>query len=535
MNSQLLASLLLTIKNAIRCFRIQDFLHGQRSMNSIVIQMNEFLTTTPPEVLGDCIVPLSQNLQNILDAQQRNDTVLLADLLEIQLLPSIDMLLQESVLNQEPNHPDYLEENLAFLKDNSFAALIRNHIITNDYSVELTNLGNFTVKYNGDISIYYHSNVNPIEEGNLFASYYGTSQQLSYTVLGFGFGYHIDALLKHDRRYKITVIESNLDMLKLAFTYCRLQEILSNSRLSLHYCEPTSINRFLSSDSTLLIHYPSFQVLPKGAVKDALHNYFLSSSTMYAQGNLLCWNFYDNIQLQDSSVDAICSSITGKDVLYIGGGPSLEYYLDKLREISKGSRQVIICASTVYRNLIKQDIIPDYVMMIDPQPHMLQHIKDIPETKTALLYLSTAASAAVQSFQGTRYCLYQKDYPDANAFAVRHHYTLFETGGSVSTLALDFALRFRCRQLTTIGLDLGYTDLKKHSFEKEITIPDSPCKESLLQVKGVTGSMIFTTHILNSYRLWIEKRLQKETSIPCINLSNGAWIEGMENRPLADV
>ena len=157
---------------------------------------------------------------------------------------------------------------------------------------------------------------------------------------------------------------------------------------------------------------------------------------------------------------------------------------------------------------------------------MIRHIQDIPETKTTMLYLCTTASNAVQEFKGKRYIIYQKDYPEAYKYATVRDYTLFETGGSVSTLAIDLAIRFGCRQLTTLGLDLGYTENKTHSFENSATLD----KQSLLHVKSVTGATIPTTRVFNSYRLWIENRIQDSKDISFVNLSSGAFIEGMENR-----
>ena len=527
MKTQLLTHLLKNIKNTIHYFRIQDFFHGQRTLNSVTMQMNELLSGPDAETIGDSIHPITQALQSIFQAQQNNDTVLLADLLEIQLLPLIDTLLQEVILSaQQTSAHDYLEDNLKYLDNEALENQIRQHSISLKYSIEQTNLGLYTIRYNGEKSLYYHSNVNPKEEGKLFASYYGKNDVLSYTVLGFGMGYHVQALLEHDRRYTVKVIETNLDVLKIAFSYCDLASILSNKRFQLHYCPLDLVQNLLSSDSTLLLHYPSFQVLKDGPLKEALNNYFISLSTMYGQENLLLWNFYDNMQWKDSCVDEIRSVFKGKDIIYVGGGPSLEYCMDELYTKSLSSDNIIICASTVYRHLIEHHIIPDYVIMIDPQEHMIRHIQALPETKTTMLYLCTTASNAVQAFKGKRYIIFQKDYPDAFKYATGRNYTLFETGGSVSTLAIDLAIRFGCRQLTTLGLDLGYTENKTHSFENSATFD----KQSLLYVKSVTGATIPTTRVLNSYRLWIEKRIQDRGDISFVNLSRGAFIEGMENR-----
>lgn len=526
MNIQLLRSIFLNTKNAIHFFRIQDFLHGQRTMNVITSQLNQFLTTPDAALLGDSILSVTQTLQDLLTTQQNNDTVLLADLLEIQLLPFIDALLQEAVLSaSEPTTPDYLEANLQLLSNQTLANQIRQHTLSSLYTIELTNLGLYTVKYNGTPALYYHSNVNPVAEANAFASYYGKSDTFSYTLFGFGLGYHAQALLRHDRRYTVTVVETNLDILKIAFTCMDFSTLLTNKRFSLEYCTLASMKDILNRTSTLLIHYPSFQQLSPSPLKDALNHYFISLNTIYSQEKLLNWNFYDNQKLGDANIDALRPVFENKAITYIGGGPSLEYCIKDLQTKTFKPDELLICASTVYRHLLEHQIIPDYVMMIDPQNHMIRHLQDIPEQKTALLYLCTAASNAMQAFHGKRYCIFQRDYPDANTLATSQGYTLFETGGSVSTLAIDLAIRFGCKQFTAIGLDLGYTNNQTHAFKSS----QSNHSPSLLEVKSTSGATILTTHILNTYRLWIEKRIQNEHEISFINLSNGAYIQGMQN------
>lgn len=529
MDTQLLRNLYLNTKNAIRYFRIQDFLHGQRTLNLVTRQMNLLLSGPDAAILGDSILTITQTLQDIFATQQNNDTVLLADLLEMQLLPFIDTLLQESVLsNTETTTPDFLEENLKHLDNQELAKQIRNHTISPLYAIELTNIGLYTVKYTGEPSLYYHSNINPIEEGALFASYYGKPDTFSYTIFGFGLGYHVQAFLNHDRRYTVNVIETNLDILKIAFTCFDLSNLLSNKRFSLHYCTLDSMKDLLNKESTLLFHYPSFQLLRPSPLKDVLNNYFISLNTIYGQGKLLDWNFYDNMKLKDENIDSLRSVFENKTVTYIGGGPSLEYCLENLKNKTLASDDVIVCASTVYRNLLKHQIVPDYVIMIDPQDHMIGHVRDIPETKTALLYLCTAASVAVEAFKGTRYCILQRDYEPANQLATENSFTTFETGGSVSTLAIDLAIRFGCKQLTTIGLDLGFTNDKKHAFETATSLNE----QLHMRVKSVTGGTILTTRVLNTYRLWIEKRIQDVKHVSFINLSKGAWIQGMNNQAL---
>ena len=505
------------------------------------------LNTILPMLNSEELSLVTDNFEEILNAQANCDYVLLADMLELTLLPSVKYILELLITtNMCKPEPEFLDTNLELLKSsdrfskyNSLIKLIKENSKNiqnsdNIYSIEFTNIGVPTLKVNKNNSqVYYHSNSNPYIEGHMFAEYYSKPDIYNYNVFGFGFGYHIRALLDLDRRFIINAIETNIDVLTFAFMYIDLTDILSNKRFSLEYCPINhSVNSFgavlnKSENTPLLIHYPSLLTLENGLLKQSLQDYFINLSSMYSQEKYLNWNFYYNMKLNNKSIDDIKQNFSNKNVIYVAAGPSLNYYFDYLRNNMHTNNTIIICASTIYRTLINENIIPNYVIMIDAQDNMISHVQNIKKTDTALIYLSTACSDAVLTFNGDKYVIFQHGYKPAEEYALKNHLSLIETGGSVSTSAIDLILRFNCKSLTTIGLDLAYTDNKTHSYDSD----SLDTSERYIQVKSVKGDYIPTTNILNIYRKWIEKRIRSVNtkSIKLINMSHGAYIEGMEN------
>jgi len=168
---------------------------------------------------------ITDNLGTILNAQSEADYVLLADMLEISLLTSVKSILEARISTDASNPiPEYLENNLESLKNadnsdkyNSLITLIQKNsakyissFSTQTkyiYNVEQTNIGVPTLKVTtNDKSVYYHSNVNPFSEGRMLAKYYAKPDTYNYNIFGFGFGYHIKALLDLDRRFRINAI-----------------------------------------------------------------------------------------------------------------------------------------------------------------------------------------------------------------------------------------------------------------------------------------------------------------------------------------
>lgn len=520
-------------KSITECFRVQDYFQGNKYMHIFVTKINDMLTNNNvfnKNEFNDIVA----TLEKLFNAQQNEDYILLADLLDMSIVPTLQNVLTEIILSNDVlADVNFLSENLSALRHKNYSQLADKILRTSkklsalkEYTVECTNTGYPTLKYScDDFSCYYHSNVSPADEGKAFAKYYVKENCYNYAILGFGFGYHIREFLNLDRRFVVNAIETNIEVLTLAFLYCDLRDIISNDRFKLSFCDEMDIVRQISVDEnvTFIIHNPSLRTLKIDLLRDELHKYFINLSSMYSQKKYLDWNFYYNIRQGDEPAHNIMSRFTDKSVIYIGGGPSLEYYLDYISE--NKSSKIIICASTVYRKLAEHSITPDYVVMIDAQDNMINHFKNASTASTSLIYLSTSCSDAVEMFQGDRYILFQNGYDKAEAYASENHLSLVETGGSVSTTIIDYLIQCRCRELTSIGLDLAYTDNKSHSFG----IGKASCSDNMFSVKSVSGGIVPTTSVLNLYRLWIEERIKNVTDIKFINLSHGAYIKGMEN------
>jgi hypothetical protein len=467
--------------------------------------------------------------------------VLLADILEMQLLPIFTEICQSIVADtcaaggQDYIECRFFEKNLELLKDSRLSSMIKenakrlkNHPELSPYHAEATNLGLNTLKYeSGSKSYYFHSNTNPIKEGESFANHYADDKCLDYLVFGFGMGYHVEALLQLDRRFKVAVVETNADVLTLAFMHRNLSNILSDENFKLIYAAVDKVADIIKAHDNyaLLPHYPSLMSLPDGSLKEALIDYYVKLNSARANKRLIDCNFYYNMKRNDAPADDVLSKLTGKSVIFVAGGPSLRDNLAYLRN-AQGDK-IIVTASTSYRLLMENGIVPDFVFMISSNENMVNHVAGIPAGKSALIYLCTTSRFGVNKFQGQHFIVFQNGYEPAEEFAKKNNYILIETGGSVSTAAIDFILQAGCAELITFGLDLAFTDNRTHSFDEETNITDN---DTSMEMTGIDGNPIKTSRILSIYRKWIENRLRQEKrDISLINVSRGVPIEGMKN------
>ncbi len=526
-----------TTKNIlINCEMICELIHRQnyyyssKLLNQTISLLGKFIDSCSSVVSEDIMGELISIFKEISETQATNNIVLLGDILQLKLVPLVGEL-QKFFLADADIVDDYFSGNVDCLDEPLKTKLLGNRASSAfcGYNVEYTNIGALTLcGEKGNNNIYFHSNGDPYKEARYFADEYSDDEYLEYVVLGMGLGYHIKALLECDQRYRVVVLELNLDVLTLACIYTDFTEYLKTNRLEIKYIDHVDgiASYVLSEKYKFIVHYPSLIMMDEGPMKAAINEYFVNLSSMQAHRKELAANFYFNQKLGDASIDAIKDVFYNKTVIYVGGGPSVQLRLNEIVELRRKEDSVFICAGTVYLKLIQSDVIPDYVIITDPAPGLVRQIVGSNSNGASMLYLSTASKDAVAAFKDIRYVLYQNGYEEAEKVAKENDYTLFETGGSVSTTAIDIALRFGCKKLVCVGLDLAFTNNQRHAFGIGGSVDT---ETNLLSVEAVEGGRINTSNNLNMYRKWIEQRIANVENVELVNMSRGAKIHGMKD------
>lgn len=523
------------IQQTIKEIRKQHFNGTARMLRHLIYLLSDYINLAANVLDKPTFSTLLSYLKELNETQQTKDYVLLGDILELKLLPFFYDIQATLLSNISYPYKEYFDKNLSFLEENSE---LYNHLkqwkktfstTQNTYIIEPTGTGFATLKKSYHNTYYYfHSNQNPYEDGSLFTISYAEDDVLDYTILGLGLGYHVIRFLAKDERFRITVLEPDLNIIGLAFTFTDLSYLLSQKRFQLIYSTDLKELRqcMQTEDSKFIIHYPSMMTMENETHKKLLEDYFLQMNSIEEQKSMLRTNFYYNRKKQDKPADTLKHLFENKTVIYLGGGPSTETKLPQIKDyISAHPDSISICAGKVYRKLLAENFIPDFVIITDASPWLSWQLSDIPQTNTSLLYLSTASKNAVNAFCGNRYIFFQQGYPESEAYALTNHLMMVETGGSVSTCAIDFALQMKCNKLITVGLDLAYPNSDSHAFGILGKVPENT---PLVNAKDLHGNQISTTAAFLIYKKWFENRFKK-TPVKCFNLTNGLAIDGMYN------
>ena len=512
------------------------------SIMELLPDCREYLAENGVELDKDIFMPI---LQELLSAQEKKDYILLADLYEMRLATVLYQL-QELICSAEQSffENDLYMENIEILNHTNpeLVTILKSGLdgqVEKGYSVEPTSGGDMTltVEFGGNKQ-YLHSNISVWKEAYFLARSWYSGDKAKYIIYGLGLGYHIYELYQLNEYMILEIYESDIQIIRMACSYTDNIKLFRNPNIKLIY-DPDFTRladrlEHIEEDEELLIHYPSLTVVNNKPVKEKLENYFIRHSSVKNQLCILNGNFNHNIRNYSSFVDELQLDFKGKNLYIIAAGPSLDHNFMRLHEITDRNKCIILATGTVFRKLINAGIKPDYVLVTDPNARVYKQIAGLEDCDVPMLYLSTAYYGFAANYKGKKYLVCQKDYPKAEEFAEEKGLQLFQTGGSVSTTALDIGITFGCRRIIFLGLDLAYTDDYAHA--SDTSRRNAIMTQDMRQVEDIHGKLIYTGRSLDMFRLWIENRIRDVKDMEFIDATEGgARIKGMRIAKLADV
>lgn len=481
---------------------------------------------------------ISNALQDMLLAQENKDYVLLADLLELRLLPFLQSL-QEVIRSYDGLGTDLnvWTNNLAALekRDISLWKQIQSYHEAYEketaagtwqgrHHLEATNSGAFTMAGQDEKgSYYYHSNVNPETEAAAFADYYYDEESDSYVIWGLGLGYHIKEMFRLDDGIRIQVFENDLDVIYHCLMAVDLSKLIANKRFSLIY-DPDFKKIIPALDNiteNLIIHSPSLRHIRDTRIREQMEMFFIRDSGKRNAAILFGSNSRENFKHYDGYIDELKPEFEGKDVIIVAAGPSLDKNVELLKNKKPGI--IILAVETVFRKLLKLGIDVDYMIVTDANSRIYSHLAGLEEEQIPMLYLATAYKGYSMNYCGKKYLICQNGYDRAQELAKQKGWHLYETGGSVSTTALDVCIYLGCKSIAFIGLDLAYTDNLAHATDTSRRAVSET--EEMKQVPAIGGGTVPVSRLFTIYNRWIASRVKKaDVTMPVIDATEGGAI-----------
>ncbi|MBD5136055.1 MAG: motility associated factor glycosyltransferase family protein [Lachnospiraceae bacterium] len=482
---------------------------------------------------------LLSSISAVVGAQQIKDYVLMVDLLQYQLKPLFQDLMFTIISTNNYTLKNFQEENMEACRIHNpqlYQLVNEDMVIENGYETEITAHGTVTLKRKLRVSeFYFHSNQNPFLEAAIQSDGMQIKMGEQVVLLGLGFGILPYTLMRQKFENQIYIYEHDKNIIKLAFQTYKLTMILKSKNVHIIY-DP-DLTRFsrkiVENNVNVFFHKPSVMNIQNRRLKEVIEEIQINYESAKNQSAMLQMNLKENLANISNTLDDEKEILRGKTVIYIAGGQSLDNDIAELRKKAIQDDMILVAAGTVYKKLLKEKIVPEYVIITDAKASIKSQIDGTECTKTKLLYLSTVNKIVTDAWNGEKYIVFQEGMEAAEKYAKQNSYTLISTGGSVSTAAIDIGIRMKAARVVCVGLDLAFIGESDHaSGTNEKKLIDI---ENMRKVKGVDGREIPTRTNLDTYRHWIERRIADVKDVELINCSGGAYINGMKHMKLSEL
>lgn len=418
---------------------------------------------------------------------------------------------------------------------------------------------NLTVKENG---VFLHSGYSPIKEvQKLFSCPEAKDEDISWIFAGIGLGYAPLEFAKTNDSSLIVIIEPDPGFLFASMCALDWSPIFNHEKcIIITETNPEQIIPLL--DSLHIIE--KSKIITNSAQTQHQKLWFTNFFTLFERNkqkqniNTNTLERFSSLWLKNSARNlqsfSTCSGIEiYKDMLerkipsvVCAAGPTLEAVLPYLNQIK--NKAVIIAVDTALRSLLRYNIEPDFILLIDPQYYAANHIAGL-NSPSSVLITESSVYPSVMRFNCRKKVLCESLFPLGQYFENKllpnKSFGKITAGGSVSTSAWDFAKYIGSSGIYMAGLDLGYPENKTHikgsTFEEKshsMSNKLAPAENNLCSIlfsasneKSVNyqNDEIITDSKMKLFAWWFESQIAKYPSYETYTLSSQSLkIPGMK-------
>lgn len=325
--------------------------------------------------------------------------------------------------------------------------------------------GEETIKVNG---LYLHSPYNPTDEAKHFIKKHYQPADIQLLV-GYGKGYFYNELLKRKEEDELILILEPIlrEIPEFESVYMDEEKQWKNILISnIHVTD--SINVIISPNYDKFSLEKVKQVLQ--VVKEHLNSNVVTANTIHVAAESWYFNFLNNIfyACHDKDISKLYKKYSCPIVI-ASGGPSLTKQLGLVKKYR--NQIILLCSGTTINSLLKENIIPDYLVSVDGSIKYYQHFEKLKSMNNLgnmkLVYALEQHYKIRPALQSSEAYYFVSKVLETlrmpfKLFTTRKFETLFG-GGSCANFAYSLALQMTRGNVAFIGQDLAYTDSKTHA------------------------------------------------------------------------
>lgn len=236
----------------------------------------------------------------------------------------------------------------------------------------------------------------------------------------------------------------------------------------------------------------------------------VKSATQLRFNDLWQNNFLANQnQIQKKSgIKVLKNKFRGVPGIVIGAGPSLDKNIRYLPQAKQ--KAVIIASDAALKPLLRHDIIPDFVVCLDPQEDIGKFLSGVPHKGIVLIAPSIVHPRVLDLWEGNVifYHKYAPDIPVLTEIQKRiPRIGVLTPGGSVLSVAYDLAFQFAANPIIFMGQDLSYPKKNIYSRngeneEKNLDQEFETQPENIVFEKDINGVALPTLKSMSVSKQW---------------------------------
>ena len=550
--------------------------------SDFILQNIEYYNQYGTIVTEDSYISL---IKIITDAQETEDYLYLADILQTELIPLFEKM-QDVIKKTEDNlydEYDYMQSNKMHLEvlleslqteyskmddtDNNESQKILSKIkkvkelltIIESYKIDNIDYSEYVIQsaINGELTmqmrttgIHIHSTVNPTAEGRNFAQEYYRIEYNSYIVLGIGLGYHVKELLNMYAP-QIIVAESDINMLMLALMNMEFEE-LEDGRLQIIYDKDyTELATYITGerDEKIVIYAPELKnamkineqqlsilsdIKSENNISDNLKEELLKKKRIYEK--------IKQVFIRESSVR---NNEKRMNLNFKYNIANCIHYVDEIEDRFKGKKVIIVAAGpSLDKNVAQLKTIDrktdEYVILAVGTVYKKLLNMGIKPDYVIIIEANESIISQISGVEDTEvpllilstaYRELARKYQGKKYLIDQYEYDHAEDHAQKYGYKLYSTGGSVTTTATSVAITLGARTIIFIGFD--LSYPDgishadgTSGKKKLdttgfVGVESIDGTIVYATNVFIIYRNWIENEIKKHPNIEFIDATEG--------------
>ena len=390
---------------------------------------------------------------------------------------------------------------------------------------------------------------------------------LCFVVSGFAMGYHVRELFDQlSEEAFILVLEPDLAVLKCALEHNDFTEMVASRRLVIvHRLQKSDLFDLLQPFATSMMMGAAFIAHPPSEQLGG--EYYKSARQMivefaqYCRTSLIttvaisqatCRNVACNLPTYVStpSIDILMDHFSGFPAIVVAAGPSLAKNMHLLKQ-AKG-RAVIIAVQTVFKPLLANGIVPDYVTSLDYHEISRRFFEGLDDYHDVHLVAEPKATTEVIDIYGGPISLLSHPFAKRCLPGIADQHAGLRSGSTVAHLAFYLADYMGCSPIVLVGQDLAFTDnlyyapgnpihdVWRPEINRFMTVEMKEWerivrhRRILRRVQDIQGRQVYTDEQMFTYLQQFERDFANTSSQVIDATEGGAFKTGATLMTLAD-